>query len=147
MSASNTITRSKAAFGILAFLVMFAVSYFSVRYFFFRQPGFEKQMHMAAEALNKSCPAMIDPETRLDNAVVLPGNIFQYNYTLINFAKEDMDLAELSQNMEPTIVNAVKTNPALTIYREHKTTMAYQYSDKNGVYLFTISVTPEKYGG
>jgi hypothetical protein len=37
----------------------------------------------AANELNKSCLMMVDQDTRLDNAVALPENVFQYNYTLI----------------------------------------------------------------
>ena len=47
--------------------------------------------------------------------------------------------------MEPTILNVVKTNPDLKIYREHKVTMAYNYVDKKGVFLFKIMITSEKY--
>ncbi len=37
-------------------------------------------MEIASE-INKSCPMMIDKETQFDNALAMPGKVFQYNYT------------------------------------------------------------------
>jgi hypothetical protein len=88
---------------------------------------------------------MVDSETRLDNAISLPKNIFQYNYTLINVDKASVDTVEMRNFLEPTITNFVKTNPQMKFQRDHETTMNYYYKDKAGAFLITISVTPEKY--
>lgn len=48
--------------------------------------------------------------------------------------------------MSPTIINTVKSNPDLQIYRDMKVTMTYNYNDRDGIYLFKIPVTPEMYG-
>ncbi|MBK7762091.1 MAG: hypothetical protein IPI46_01805 [Bacteroidetes bacterium] len=104
-------------------------------------------LNQAASEVNKSCPMMIDQETRLDNAVALPTNIFQYNYTLINYSIQDIpDLNALKNNMSPSIINTVKSNPDLKIYRDMKVTMTYNYNDRDGIFLFKIPVTPEMYG-
>jgi hypothetical protein len=47
--------------------------------------------------------------------------------------------------MEPTILNGVKTSPDLKDYRDHKVTMAYNYVDKNGAFVFKILISPDKY--
>ena len=98
-----------------------------------------------ASEINKSCPMMIDQVTRLDNAIALPGNSIQYNYTLINIEAADISADSLKKYMEPGIINGIKTNPDLKIYRDKKTTMVYNYRDKNGVFLMRFSVTPEMY--
>lgn len=107
--------------------------------------AFEKTMIKAASELNKTCPMMVDRETRLDNAVVLPGNIFQYNYTFLNMRKDSVDFVAMQNEMEPAVLNGVKTSPDLKVYREHKVTMAYNYVDKKGAFVFKILITPEKY--
>lgn len=117
-----------------------------VQQLFFKPPSYDETMMRAASELNKSCPMMVDQETRLDNAVSLPGNIFQYNYTLINIEKTAIDIDGLVSHLQPNIINNVKTNPDMKINRENKTTMAYSYKDKHGEFLFKISVTPDKYG-
>jgi len=67
---------------------------------FFKSPSFEQVMLQAANEMNKSCPTMIDSETRLDSATVILPKIFQYNYTLINYEKEELDILELENMLE-----------------------------------------------
>ena len=102
-------------------------------------------MMETASEINKSCPIMIDSETRFDNAIVLPSKVFQYNYTLINMEIETVDIDMLKNYLEPNIINFVRTNPDMKPQRDNKVTVNYYYQDKNRNYLFTISVTPEQY--
>ena len=88
---------------------------------------------------------MIDQETRLDNVIALPDNVLQYNYTMVNKEKEAIDINGLQKYIEPVVLNNMKTNPDMKAYRENRTTMTYSYKDKNGVFLFKISITPEMY--
>jgi len=118
---------------------------FFIKQLAFNTPSFNKAMMQAASEVNKSCPVMVDQETRLDNAVALPGNIFQYNYTLINLAKDSIDAQSFEDYMKPVILNNVKTNPDLKVYRDNKVTMAYNYKDKNGVFITKISVSAKQY--
>ena len=127
--------------GILAFVL----AYYAVQQIFFKESSFNEVMIEAANGLNESCPIMVDSETRLDNAVVLPGNIFQYNYTLVNSEKYEVNIPEMENYLEPLLVNNVKTNPDLKIYRDNNVTMTYYYKDRFGESLMKISVTPDKY--
>ena len=88
---------------------------------------------------------MIDSETRFDNAIALPDNIFQYNYTLINVLKDSINVEEFKDFLDPTITNYVKSNPDMKIMRDRETTVNYYYKDKTGIFLFTVSITPDKY--
>jgi len=111
----------------------------------FRKPAFDKALMETASEINKSCPIMIDNATRLDNAIALPDNVFQYNYTLVSMTKDSINIEELKGYLEPTITNFVKTNPDMKTMRDNKVTVNYYYKDKAGLYLFTISVKPEQY--
>ncbi len=111
----------------------------------FSDSTFNKVMMSAASQINESCPIMIDSETQLDNAIALPDNVFQYNYTLINYLKQDIDIAVAKSEIEPGIVNFVKTSPEMKLQREYKSTIKYAYKDQKGEYLFTIAVTPSMY--
>jgi hypothetical protein len=141
MEKSNKNIMVKSTIGI----VVGVVAYFLVKQFLFPPVTFDKAMMEAASELNKSCPITVDAETRLDNAVALPDNIFQYNYTLINYAREELDIEVVKSNIQPGIINNVKTNPDLSAYREHKVTIAYYYKDKNSDFLFKILVGPDLY--
>ena len=116
-----------------------------VQHFFFKAPTYDQVMMKAASEINKSCPMMVDKETRLDNAVALPENIFQYNYTLVNMEKATTDISQIENYLRPILINSVKTNPDMKINRDNKTTMGYYYKDKNGEFLFKILITPDLY--
>jgi hypothetical protein len=108
-------------------------------------PTFDKVLMQTASELNKTCPVMVDKETRLDNAVALPENVFQYNYTLINVVKDSVNIQAFEDIMKPMILNIVKTNPDLKIFRDNKVTMSYNYQDMNGVFITKISVVADQY--
>jgi hypothetical protein len=112
---------------------------------FLRKPLFDKEMMAYASELNKSCPVMIDNATRFDNAMALPGNIFQYNYTLVSMVKDSLNIEKLKNYIEPTIINFVKSNPDMKTVRDHRSTLNYYYKDRTGIYLFTVTVKPEQY--
>ena len=141
---SNNVRRNQVL-GIVAGIIVFGLSYFAVQQIFFKAPSFDKNMMKFASELNKTCPIMVDAETRLDNAIALPGNVFQYNYTLVNIEKANADTSGMKNYLEPVITNLVRTNPQMKYQRDHKTTLNYYYKDKNGVYLFLVSITPGKY--
>lgn len=102
-------------------------------------------MGKLSNEINKTCPKMIDKETRLDNSVALSNRTIQYNYTLLNLEKESIDVDYLEQNFKPILLNEVKTNPAIKKFRENKVTMSYYYKDKNGKFLFKLKFNPDSY--
>jgi hypothetical protein len=116
-----------------------------IQYFFFKSPSVDEMMAKTASEFNKTCPMMVDQITRMDNAIALPGKIFQYNYTLINMDAALIEIEELKRNLEPVIVNTVKTSPELKLFRDKEITMVYYYRDSNGNYMFKISVGPNQY--
>ena len=99
----------------------------------------------AANEVNKNCPMMLDKDTRLDNTIALPNNVFQYNYTLISFRKEEINVDQLKNDLRPSLLNNLKTNEQMNIFRTNKTTVNYYYKDKDGVFLFLIELQYEDY--
>ena len=128
----------------IAFGVLFM---FGIQHFIFntQTPKIDQVMMQFASEVNKSCPITIDAETRLDNAVALPGNIFLYNYTLINMEKGKVDTLSIKSRLVPNIENFVKSSPQMKVVRDAKVTIVYYYKDKNSVYLFQVPVTPQQY--
>jgi len=136
---------TKKLIGIIVGAITFFIAYFLVQQLFFNTSSFDRALMEAASEINKSCPIMMDSETRLDNTITLPPKIFQYNYTLVNYSKETIDTLYFKNYLEPTIKNFVRTNPDMKFQRDNKVTISYYYKDKEGNYLFTIFVTPEDY--
>jgi len=135
----------KMNFKTLAGIVVGIVAMVLVQQFFFKAPSFDQQMMQMASELNKTCPVMVDAETRLDNTVALPDKIFTYNYTLVNHVKDSLNVEELKDYLTPLVTNNIKTNPVMKFYRDNKITLSYYYKDKQGVFLLNIDVTPDKY--
>lgn len=132
-------------FGSIIGVIVVVIVGVLVQQFLFKSPSFDKQLMNAASELNETCPIMVDQETRLDNAVSLPGKVFQYNYTLVNFERDSIDINLFEEHMQPLILNNVKTNPDLEDFRKNKVTMAYNYNDKNGNFVLKISIEPKQY--
>ena len=131
--------------GYIVGIIVFGISYFAVQQLFFKVPPLNKAMMEIASEINKTCPIMVDSETRFDNAVSLSKNVFQYNYTLVNIDKASANPLAIKKSLEPNIINYVKTNPQMKFQRDHKITLNYYYSDKAGLFLFLVSATPDKY--
>jgi hypothetical protein len=113
--------------------------------FIFKSSTFNTELKRVAAELNKSCPVMVDNETRLDNAIAMPDKVIQYNYTLVNMSEESMNLQSFNDYMKPLIINNVRTNPDLKSFRDNKVTLVYNYKDQNGVFIIGIAVTPDQY--
>ena len=103
------------------------------------------ELIQAAKEWNKSCPIAIDKNTRLDSMSVASNNVFNYHYTLVGISNGDLDTTRAKAIMEPTIINIVKTNDAMQIFRDANVTLIYYYRDKNGNYTMSIPVTPDMY--
>ncbi|HET6559813.1 MAG TPA: hypothetical protein VFG54_20980 [Prolixibacteraceae bacterium] len=131
--------------GIVVGAVFFALGYFVVQQLLFKTPILDKAMMAMASEINKSCPLMVDAETRLDNSAALTNNTFQYNYTLINVEINTVNPEEMKGYMEPYLIDQVKNNKQMELFRKLKTTINYSYKDKTGKFLFMVSVTPDKY--
>jgi len=120
------------------------IVYLVQQFFFNSTSTFDKILMEIASDLNRTCPVMIDSETRLDNAIALPNKIFQYNYTLVNWDKEHLDTVELKEYLVPYITNFTKSSPDMKSFRDNNVTTKYCYRDKLGTYVFTITVTSEQ---
>jgi len=107
--------------------------------------SFDKTLVHTVNQINSICPIMVDEETRMDNAVVLPNKTIQYNYTFVNLNEADFDNDIFQDYMLPKLINSIKTNPDVKIYKENKATIIYNYSDMNSKYLTRIIITPEMY--
>ena len=135
----------------IVFAIAFAIFYGIGKYGYqfisegFGNATYDKAMMKVASKLNKTCPIMVDSETRLDNTVSLPNNIFQYNYTLVNAEKGSIDVDQVRDFIEPNVINNIKTKPEMKFYKDNEVTMQYHYKDKNGVTLLMITVTSDKY--
>jgi hypothetical protein len=102
-------------------------------------------LNKTSKDINAKCPIQIDKGTRLDNTVVLLGQLIQYNYSLINIEKKNTDIETFKKKVEPMLLNYVKTNNGLKPLKERNIIISFNYKDKNGEFLFSYDIKPELY--
>jgi hypothetical protein len=109
------------------------------------QADLEAPLMSGVRAINKICPRMVDKGTRIDNAQLLSESTIQINYTMLNWTKDALDIERSKKLNLSNAISTVKKSSMIKFYREHKVTVVYHYSDKNGVFLFETVVTPDMY--
>lgn len=119
--------------------------YFLVNQFLFPTRTYDEQLMKTASDLNKSCPIMVDKETRFDNAIALPDKTFQYYYTLINYTIDELDIEGLNTFLKKSLINTLKSNPDMENFRKNNVNVNYLYKDKNGIFITKISILPNEY--
>jgi len=108
-------------------------------------PSIDSQLIEFTSQMNKNCPYMVDSDTRLDNAVPGAGKTIIYNYTLINFNRDDLDIEYFESVMKPQILNVVRTNPQMKTLRDNDITFVYNYKDKSAIHILSITCSPKDY--
>jgi hypothetical protein len=132
----------KLYFQIILFAITFIVAFFGTQYLIKHFKSGDSELKKTADDINKSCPVMIDQETRLDHVAFLNDTVFQYNYTLVNIAKEDanFDLEKMKQFVESQSQKNLDNNAAMKYQRENHVSLMYQYKDKNNKDLFNFTI-------
>jgi len=108
----------------------------------------QKALEKAADELNAQCPMTIDSETVLDSVAASAGKVFQYNYTLVNYASTDFtteEIAELKATMEDYLISTISSNSSMAELRDMGTTFKYVYKANDGAELVSITITPDQY--
>ncbi len=130
---------------VVLILLLISTVFFATRVMFPKNSDLEQTLLLEANEINKTCPLIVDDATRLDNAVVYPNNVFQYNYTLVNLTRNDINPEVAIKSLEPKIIENVKKDVALKTLKAAFTTLNFSYRDRNGEFVFRIIITPEKY--
>lgn len=139
-------TKDKRKFDLktfLGFIVGFIVMFFVAQSLF--KPSIDTKLADFADEFNKTCPMTVDEYTTLKNVVALPNKTIQYNYVLVGINKADVQLDTIQKYFFPTVLENVKTNPGMQLFRENEVTLNYYYSDQNGVFVTQYVIKPDMY--
>ncbi len=141
----NVKNRSAKTIIGIAVVALFSLFFYVAMQQLLPMVSIDADMTKIASEVNKDCPIMVDAVTRLDNTMGHPGRIFQYNYTLIYAEQSEIDTVIFKSQLEPGIINNLKTNPEFGFQRANGITMKFLYKDKDGLYICCITITPEQY--
>jgi hypothetical protein len=129
---------------IFGALLLLVVLFITVQKIFFKSSIYKEVTKFALE-MNKTCPSMVDPETRLDKVIASADNNLQFNYTLVNMIKDSLPINSLKNYMEPVILDKIKNSATLKKFLDKNLTWIYSYNDKKGDFIFKITYAPEQF--
>jgi hypothetical protein len=98
-----------------------------------------------ARGINKSLPMMVDKETELRNVTAGERTII-YNYTLVNYAAEQLNKDKFLATMKDRIESQACQNEKMKIFWENGVSAQYTYAGNNSRQVGKIVVTPERCG-
>ena len=105
----------------------------------------DREVLKFVKAMNKTCPSMVDPETRLDKVLTFDDHNLQFNYTLIYQVKDSLPIPALKSFMEPVIREKIKNSGTLRKFLNKNLTWIYSYNDMHGDFIFKVTYTPEQF--
>jgi len=125
--------------GIIFLCILLAIA---VKKVFFNT---DREVLKFVNAMNKTCPSMVDPETRLDKVLTFDDHNLQFNYTLIYQIRDSLPIPALKNFMEPVILEKIKNSGTLRKFLNKNLTWIYSYNDMHGDFIFKVTYTPEQF--
>ncbi len=126
---------------LLVFLIPFSLLLNSCELTQVDQISLEEEI----ENVNKTCPQMIDEETRLQKVELIHPTKIRYEYVLIHLDRKNVDTTRFKQMLWPGILSAVKLDPGLERFRQNNMYFDYRYLDKQNQIIYTFNVVPKRY--
>ncbi|MBL7725724.1 MAG: hypothetical protein JNK27_16385 [Chitinophagaceae bacterium] len=140
------VKQKSTGFRIVLGIIIFAFISAVLKIAFYKSPTtLNDDMIKTANEINSHAPFIVDSTTRLDRVEALPGNIFQYNYTLLNLDKSQIDTNLLRTSGHQSIIEQIKGDPKASIFKDNNIVIQAKYVDKEGKYVGTISIHPSEY--
>jgi len=140
------VKQKSTGFRIVLGIIIFAFITAVLKIAFYKSPTtLNDDMIKVANEINSHAPIIIDSTMRFDRVNSIPGNIFQYNYTLLTLEKSQIDTTLLNTSGRQSMIEQLKQDPNISIFRENHIVLQSRYSDKNGKYVATVSIPPTEY--
>lgn len=135
-------TTSRIVIGIVIFIFITAVLKIALH----ETPRtFNDDMIEIANNINIHAPVIVDSTIRFDRVDALHGNTFQYNYTLLTLIHSQVDTVLLNTSGRQSMIEMIKKDPRIAIFRDNNIELQAKYFDKNGDYVATVSIYPNEY--
>lgn len=142
---SAAISQKRRKVYIFLTLVLLLTTALVVKKFYKRENPYEKQLHLLSEEINRTCPLQVDQRMRLDNTQIVGKNEFRYNFTLTNLEKGSFDEPDLKRHLSDQILNSLKENDGMEVFRAQATKISYHYKDMHGQTVFELSFDKDDY--
>lgn len=124
---------------LIAFILAFIGGKTAVEHIFFGKQDIDKVLIKAAEDLNEKAPIMVDSGTRLDSVTGI-NRSFRYNYTLVGFASNEIDSAQLNRTLKNQLTDSVCNSNEMRIFIDNNVPVTYAYYGKDGNQITIITI-------
>lgn len=105
----------------------------------------DKDLEKEIKRVNKEeLPMPLDELMRLDSIKILSPKVLTY-YVTANILKEEAEDDAMREYLHPNILDNIKNNKALEVYRNSNITWNYRFNDNDGVFFHEYTVTPQMY--
>lgn len=92
--------------------------------------------------LNQELPMKIDEDTQWDSTFVGPGQMMNYNYTLLNYSLDQLDANKFASEFRPFVYNLLCEDPRTLVLRENDIAVGVNVYDKTHHQISRITVAP-----
>ncbi len=101
----------------------------------------EAKLNQIAEEMTRAAPTMVDNDTRLDSIRVSGPRSLDFNYTVIKFNKEQIDVnAAFKKSMTAALYDRYMTAPQMEWFRNQGIQINHVYNDKGGIEIATFAI-------
>ena len=87
---------------------------------------------------------MIAQDVRIDSLSSTPGNV-QYNATLTNIKKADIDVEAFKQEVYQEILSDIQNKPEFEAFKKSNITLFFSYNDKEKQNICNLKFTANQY--
>ncbi len=109
------------------------------------EKALNKRLNKMASEINESAPVMLDQYTRFEGAFVLPENVFQYRYTIIDINNPDSLVDAGLPSLLENIHREFSSNPQLDIFKASNVVVEYVYMSEENRVIHSFRINPEDY--
>ncbi|MFM2313538.1 MAG: hypothetical protein RLZZ04_2814 [Cyanobacteriota bacterium] len=98
----------------------------------------------ASTMLNQDLPMKIDQDTQWDSTFVGPGQMINYNYTLLNYSLEQLDVNQFASEFRPFVDDLLCEDPGTLVLRENDIAVGVNVYDQTHNLVSRITVAPNE---
>ena len=92
-----------------------------------------------ASLTNEKLPVMIGNNVRFDNVVGWEDK-FTFNYTLLSYTAEEIDVTEFRRRQVPMMINRACTTPQTKIFFDKDVTVTFNYYGRDGKRITSVDI-------
>lgn len=103
----------------------------------------ERRLSAMSNQQNMGLPKEYGEGTVMITTKAGPGLRFTYTFQLTKVTKPEVNTATLASKAKNKLLDIYRTNPEAADFRKWEVEVCWQYLDKNGSEITTITVTPK----